>query len=132
MIDYISDILPFLIVVAVVIFKLYKSANEVQRVPSDANDASDDVQPSSFPEAFPTVEPLQTVTEPKSNVHNKKISKVKKDIKYDRDASPQAGIETQNSEAQQEHAGSLGKFSIRTKSDAKRAIIYSEIFNKKY
>lgn len=132
MIDYISDILPILIIVAVVIFKLYKSVNEMQRVPSEDNDASDDAQPSFFPEAFPTVEPLQNVTEPKSNVRKNNFSKVKKDLKYNKDTSLQVNIETQNSEVLQEHTSSLGKISIRTKSDAKRAIIYSEIFNKKY
>lgn len=126
--EILSDFLPLILVVGVVVFKLVAGARSAS---AQNNDAPDDeqgevVEKPFIGENFPTIEIVPEPRKPKKE--QQKPRKRQKEIKQ-KPVAPVAPVD-----AVEEHSSVPAKERIRikTKSDAKRAIIYSEIFNKKY
>lgn len=102
--------------------------------------SSTDAEESTLPrgvmgEPFPTVEPWEMEPQPFTEQHpvtpkSKGKSRKKKSVQATIIAPP---VDTAAQPVEEDTAASKKEsFAIKTKSDAKRAIIYSEIFNRKY
>ncbi|MBQ8365183.1 MAG: hypothetical protein IJX41_04800 [Bacteroidaceae bacterium] len=102
--------------------------------------SSTDAEESTLPrgvmgEPFPTVEPWEMEPQPFTEQHpvtpkSKGKSRKKKSVQATIIAPP---VDTAAQPANEDVSASKKEsFAIKTKSDAKRAIIYSEIFNRKY
>ena len=127
--EILSNILPLILVVGVVVIKLVSGAKSAS---AQNNDAPDDeqgevVEKPFIGENFPTIEIVPEPRKPKKE--QQKPRKWQKEIKQ----KPVVPVAPVNA-IEEEHSSVPAKERIRikTKSDAKRAIIYSEIFNKKY
>lgn len=102
--------------------------------------SSTDAEESTLPrgvmgEPFPTVEPWEMEPQPFTEQHpvtpkSKGKSRKKKSVQATIIAPP---VDTAAQPVEEDTAASKKEsFAIKSKSDAKRAIIYSEIFNRKY
>ena len=123
------DIIIGIVIVAVVyIFSLMRKLS------------STDAEESTLPrgvmgEPFPTVEPYKMEPQPFTEQHpvtpkSKGKSRKKKSVQATIIAPP---VDTAPQPVEEDTAASKKEgFAIKSKSDAKRAIIYSEIFNRKY
>lgn len=85
-------------------------------------------------EAFPTIEPVEEeepfVVEQPRPQERKKTAPASRSVRKT-SAAPSAAV-APSPAPKEAPAAQKERFAIKTKSDAKRAIIYSEIFNRKY
>ncbi len=102
-------------------------ASLMMKLSSTDVDAGENIPQGSFGEAFPEVEILSPVQEPvkRQATDVKKNQKVKKPETHRTIAQPVA-------EPIVEHKKEKSIYAVKDKSDAKKAVIYAEIFGKKY
>lgn len=115
-------IIPFLVVVAVVL----KAINLTKTGKNEGKEVAGEV--------FPSVEPLEPVAGPSAPA-KKPRKGVEQQKPAHRSASPSPAVQGQptgTNEPAPAGNAKKGRFAIKDKSDAKKAIIYSEIFNRKY
>lgn len=127
--EILSNILPLILVVGVVVIKLVSGAKSASAQNNNAptDEQGEDVEEPFIGENFPTIEVMPEPRKPKKK--RPKPSNLQKESKQ-KAVVPVAPVNA----IEEEHSSVPAKERIRikTKSDAKRAIIYSEIFNKKY
>ncbi len=137
MIDFLLEFSPILICIPFVIYKIYLENKKSEPATVKSSDGNENVPPMVFAEVFPKVESAQTVDKPVKAATKKNVSKSSETkMKFKQEALP--GLEkyiTQEKEEKEIKIHSVNasdKVSIKTKSEAKRAFLYSEIFNRKY
>ena len=120
------EITDIIFLLAAVVVVIVKTVNSTKTGKSEGKGVAGEV--------FPSVEPLEPVAEPSASA-KKPRKGVEQQKPAHRSASPSPAVQGEVSGANEPApAGNAkkGRFAIKDKSDAKRAVIYSEIFNRKY
>ncbi len=129
--DFLSEIFPLLFAgLAILIFRhikiLLSSSKMANDMPQPDDDETTNSQPRNiFSEIFPQMEVLKSAPQPEKRKEALQTKRKKEEPKITMSHPKQ---QTESAKKKDAHE----RISIKTKSEAKRAFIYSEIFNRKY
>jgi outer membrane biosynthesis protein TonB len=125
MIDFIEEFWPVAMFFIIAGISYARNAAAIKRRAEEVEQE----QPEVLGDEFPPIEPFEeifTVQQPVEPVQKPKPKPLKREAIH----RPQAHVRPEAAPAEAPKKES--QYAIKSKSDAKRAIIYSEIFNRKY
>ena len=126
--DILSDILPVTLVIAVAVFKIVSGAKKKSAQTKDVPpyEPKEEIEEPYVGENFPEIDIV-----PEPRVPKKETPKPR-NIQKDKKHKAVVLVEPANRAEEERPQPAKERIRINTKSEAKKAIIYSEIFNKKY